>query len=330
VTPFTGHGGRLLAARRRWPNAPAPWIDLSTGVNPTSYPAPKASALDRARLPDPLRLLALETAAAAAFRVADPARVAAVPGAEAGLRLLPRLIGGDRVWIDGPTYGGHASAWKTHGAPRAQRAADADVAVVVTPNNPDGRVTTAAALLALADRLKARAAETGGGWLVVDESFADLDEDQSIAAAGHPRIVALRSFGKAYGLAGLRLGFVLGPPALLSRVRAAFGDWPVSADALTAGLKAYPDALWRQRARARLIRSGERLDAALRHAGFEIVGGTLLFRLARAKDAADRFEALGAAGILTRPFAYNPAWLRIALPQSAAWRRVEAALGAIL
>jgi cobalamin biosynthetic protein CobC len=334
VTPFTGHGGLLSAARRRWPTAPAPWIDLSTGINPTPYPAPRASRTDRARLPDPERTAALEAVAAAAFGIADPARVAAVPGAEAGLRLLPRLICGKSVWIDGPTYGGHASAWENHEASRAERAADADVAVVVTPNNPDGRITPAGDLLALADRLQARRTQAkrpyvGGGLLVVDESFADLDAPQSIAALGHPRIVALRSFGKAYGLAGVRLGFVLGPPDLLVRVRAAFGDWPVSADALAAGLKAYPDVGWRQRARTRLARSAAGLDAALRRAGFEIVGGTRLFRLARAEDAAARFQALGAAGILSRPFAYDPAWLRFGLPHPTAWRRVETALGAL-
>jgi cobalamin biosynthetic protein CobC len=324
MSGFTRHGGRLPAAMRTWPDARAPWIDLSTGINPRPYPAPRASHGARSRLPFPEETAALEAAAAATFGVADPAQVVAVPGAEAALRLAPQILGARTALVVGPTYASHADAWRRAGA---QPAADEDTAgavILVNPNNPDGRLHPRGELIALADRLAAR-----DGWLVVDESFADTLACDSIAAAGHGRIVALRSFGKFYGLAGLRLGFILAPAALAAEVRGRLGDWPVSADALAAGRAAYADSAWADKARARLARHAARLDARLRAAGFEIVGGTPLFRLTASDDAARRFEALCAVGVLTRPFADHPTWLRFGLPAPWAQRRVDAALGSL-
>src|SRR5690606_12235203 len=103
---FRRHGGRLGQARAAFPHAPEPWLDLSTAINPEGWPGSRASAADLARLPDPQALAELEIAAARAFG-ADQARVAAVPGAEAGLRLLPAATGAKSVTIASPTYGGH-------------------------------------------------------------------------------------------------------------------------------------------------------------------------------------------------------------------------------
>jgi len=319
---FSNHGGQLQAAMRAWPQGPAPWVDLSTGINPHPYPAPRASAMARGRLPFPEETASLEALAGIAFGMGDPERVLATPGAEAGLRLLPEVLSIGTVLIAGPTYASHADAWLGAGAQTVDREEQARVVVLVNPNNPDGRLYTQGELLALADRLAAR-----DGWLIVDESFADVTAEPSLAAQDHPRVVVLRSFGKFFGLAGLRLGFVLGPPELIRRLRRRQGDWPVSADALAAGLAAYADGDWMRRTRARLVRDAAWLDSRLERAGFEIIGGASLFRLAKAADASDRFQTLCACGILTRPFADQPTWLRFGLPQSWARRRVEIALG---
>jgi len=203
---------------------------------------------------------------------------------------------------------------------------DQTAVVVVNPNNPDGRLLARARLLQLH-----RAAAGRGGVLVVDEAFAEVTPQFSvadIAGTGEAeRLLVLRSFGKFYGLAGLRLGFIVGAPRLMARVRAAIGDWPVSVDALVAGLAAYADRAWAERTRVQLARSARRLDELLGEHGFEIVGGTSLYRLARAEDAPARFERLAAAGILTRPFQYDGSLLRFGLPGSAdAWRRLREAL----
>lgn len=315
---FLRHGGRLAAAKRAFPDAPAPWLDLSTGINPRPWKGARATPADLARLPDPEAVAALEAAAARAFGVAAD-RVAAVPGAEAGLRALPRLLGARSVAVVSPTYGGHAEAWRQAGARVETIPADqltstaAEAVVVVNPNNPDG---------AQHDTL-----EPSGRWLIVDESFVETAPQLSVAPRAGGRLVVLRSFGKFYGLAGVRLGFVIAEPGLAARVAAQFGDWPVSAEAMAAGTAAYVDVAWRERTIRRLARDAARLDAMLTAAGFEILGGTSLFRLTASPDAQARFTRLAEQGVLTRPFPEQPTWLRFGLPKT--WSRLAAALEAL-
>ncbi|KRA75517.1 threonine-phosphate decarboxylase [Caulobacter sp. Root656] len=318
---FLGHGGRLGAARAAWPDAPTPWLDLSTGINPRPYPIPALGPETWSRLPDPESLRRLERIAAAAFGVEDPARVVAAAGSEALIRLLPRLLTARCVAIPARTYGGHADAWKVAGAEVVDPGdPTADLRVLVNPDNPTGRVLSADQVLDLAD-----------GPLLVDEAFADVDPARSVAVpagtTGHEGLMVLRSFGKFYGLAGARLGFLVAEPDLATGVRRALGDWPVSGPAIAAGLAAYADTAWAAQTRLRLIGDAARLDVLLDGAGFEIVGGTTLFRLARAADAPRRFEALARAGILTRPFPWDETLIRFGLPgPQADWLRLADAL----
>ncbi|KSB90707.1 threonine-phosphate decarboxylase [Caulobacter vibrioides] len=317
---LSGHGGRLAAARARFPDAPAPWLDLSTGINPRPYPVPPQAFEDWGRLPDPDDLARLEAVAAEAFGVDDPARVVALPGSETAIRLLPKILPRGRVSLPLPTYSSHAHAWRRVGSELVADPAQADVCVVVNPNNPDGRSLAPEAVLMLGQR-----------GAVVDEAFVECELSLSVArfagAPGHERLVVLRSFGKFYGLAGLRLGFVVARPALARRLRDTLGEWPLSAPALAAGLAAYPDMAWADATRAGLADAAARLDALLAGAGYEIVGGTSLFRLVRAADAMRRFETLAHAGILTRPFDHDASLLRFGLPGSdAEWARLAAAL----
>lgn len=312
---FSRHGGRLAAARAAFPAAPQPWLDLSTGINPRPYPARPAGREARARLPDPEALRGLEAAAAAAFG-APPAQVTAVAGSEAAIRLLPDVLGARRVAIAVDTYGGHAEAWRAAGAQIVARPQEADAWVVVNPNNPDGRTVAAAELLASADER----------WTVVDEAFVETAPELSVAGQAGGRLIVLRSFGKFFGLAGLRLGFVVAAPGVTGRLRARLGDWPLGADALAAGQAAYSDAGWADRTRQRLARDAARLDRLLTESGLQPVGGTSLFRLARANNARAVFLRLASAGILCRPFD-DPHLLRFGLPgRPADWARLAAAL----
>jgi cobalamin biosynthetic protein CobC len=312
---FSRHGGRLAAAAAAFPAAPQPWVDLSTGINPRPYPAPAASRSARARLPDPESLRALEAAAAAAFG-APAERVTAVPGSETAIRLLPDLLGVRRVAIAPDTYGGHAEAWRAAGAEVVEERDDAQARVVVNPNNPDGRTTSADDLLASAT----------SRWTIVDEAFVETTPKLSVAAQAGGRLIVLRSFGKFFGLAGLRLGFVVADASITARLRAKLGDWPLSADAIAAGQAAYADAAWTDRTRRRLTRDAARLDGLLTGAGLEPLGGTSLFRLARAPNARSMFLRLARAGILCRPFE-APDLLRFGLPgRPAEWARLAEAL----
>jgi cobalamin biosynthetic protein CobC len=328
LTTATRHGGGLMKAAAAYPDAPRPWLDLSTGINPEPWRGPRAPEAELNRLPDPGALAALETAAASAFGSA-PERTAAAAGAEAAIRLLPLLLGVRSVEIVGPTYGAHAEAWRAAGvatrliAPDQAATSQAGVLVIVNPNNPDGRLTRRADLIAMA-----RERSAAGRWLVVDESFIECAPGDSVSDLVEPGLIVLRSFGKFYGLAGVRLGFMLAAPGLIARLRALLGDWPVGADALIMGRGAYADADWRRRTEAALAERADRLDDVLSRAGFHIVGGTSLFRMTRTPNAALWFQHLCRAGVLTRPFDHTPDGLRFGLPSERDLPRLMHALEA--
>ena len=325
------HGGSVAAGRRLFPNAPEPWIDLSTGINPFPYSAMDLPPHAFSRLPEPDDLAALEAAASDAYGASPLAAAVAAPGTQCLISLLPHLFRYRRVRIIGPTYAEHARAWTAAGSavscspglPETELdPAGADVVVLCNPNNPDGRTAAPARLLGLAARMAA-----AGGLLLVDEAFADLEDGISLAPyLPRPGLIVLRSFGKTYGLAGLRLGFALAPQAEAAAIREALGPWPVSGPAIAIGRKALADAPWRRQARARLDAACRRLDRLVPAAGLKTIGGTRLFRLMEG-DAQGCFARLGGAGILIRRFPEHPGWLRFGLPgHEQHWQRLEAAL----
>ena len=320
---FTYHGGDLGAARMAYPSAPEPWIDLSTGINAQSYPLPPFDPALWTALPEPGAIAGLEATAARAYGC-TPECVVAAPGTQALIQWLPHLAPARRVGILGLTYGEHASRWSAAGAEvSVVQDLDAlrglDVAVVVNPNNPDGRLVAAADLADLAGRV---------GLLVVDEAFADVMPSGCSLVPNLPeRTIVLRSFGKTYGLAGLRLGFAIASGARADSLRRAVGPWAVSGPAIAIGCEALGDAPWLGRTRLRLAAAAGRLDHLLTARGATIVGGTPLFRLAEVDDARRWFDGLARAGLLVRPFVERPRALRFGLPYAEAqWVRLEAAL----
>ena len=322
------HGGALDVAHRLCPDAPAPWVDLSTGINPHAYPLPDLAPEVWTRLPDSDSLAGLEAVAASRYG-AKPETVVAGPGSQALIQTLARIAPKGAVAALGPTYRGHEEAFAAAGIRLSEAAsldalAEVDVAIVVNPNNPDGRVASRIDLLDLHERLAPR-----GGWLIVDEAFADFESQaESLAPVLPPKgTVALRSFGKAYGLAGLRLGFAIASPDIAEALRAALGPWPVSGPAIAIGGQALADPDWTAGISVRLGADAARLDALLKTIGWRTIGGTCLFRLAAKADADVVFRRLLAAGILCRPFAGAPDRLRFGIPaKETHWERLSAAL----
>lgn len=297
------HGGDLGEVRRRFPDAPLPWIDLSTGINPVPYPVPPLPQESWTRLPTREAEEHLLAAAAARYGVHDPATIVAAPGTQALIQILPRLVPKSRVAVLEPTYEEHALCWAAEGHQLVER--DSDVTVVVNPNNPTGRLLTPAEL------------RNRRGLLVVDEAFMDfLPPEASITPDLPPETIVLRSFGKAYGLAGVRLGFAIAAKEIIGRLRQMLGPWSVSGPALEIGRRALEDSAWLQASAGRLEADGRKLDALLVSAGFGIEGGTALFRLARHRDASGMAEKLGRQGIYVRAFPKEPTWLRFGLPGS--------------
>jgi cobalamin biosynthetic protein CobC len=322
------HGGDLDGARRRFPDAPQPWVDLSTGINPIGYPVPPLEPELWAQLPQQSDLRSLEAVAACAYRIAPGAEIVAAPGTQTLIQWLPRLLSAKRVGILATSYHEHAATWRASGAAvetvsELSALADFDVSILVNPNNPDGRLIAPADLQPLAQHFAGK-----GGLLIIDEAFMDVAPDQSFAPHLPGRGgVMLRSLGKIFGLAGLRLGFAITGPEFARTLRQALGPWPVSGPAIGVGTLALQDSHWLMRAIERLARDAARLEEMLGGAGFTVGGGTLLFRLAADPNAAGWFDRLGRAGILVRRFDERPEQLRFGLPGSdAAWERLATVL----
>jgi cobalamin biosynthetic protein CobC len=319
------HGGDLAAARQMFPDAPEPFIDLSTGINPHPYPVPELSSALFERLPNRADVRRLAAVAAQCYAAPSAGHVLPAPGTQILLPQVAALVPPGRAAILRTTYAEHRRAASLAGhsvteVSNADQLGRADLAIVVNPNNPDGRLVERATLLAIADGLRPH-----GGLLVVDESFADVAPPGASLAgdSGQGNIVVLRSFGKFFGLAGLRLGFALAAPSLVDRLDAMLGPWAVAGPALFIGEKALADGAWKLQTLTRLTEAVARLDKMLTDAGLEVVGGTSLYRLTRSLDAGQLFAQLGRAGILVRRFSEEPTWLRWGLPRNEnEWRRL--------
>jgi len=282
------------------------------------YPITDLPAETWARLPTRQQEQALIEAAAARYGVGDPATLVAAPGTQALIQLLPRLVPKSRVAVLGPTYEEHAHCWtrQGHDVTVVSDFQPADVTIVVNPNNPTGKLLTPGMLSR--DR----------GLLIVDEAFVDfLAPGASLASNLPTNTIVLRSFGKVYGLAGARLGFAIAEKTIADRIRDELGPWAVSGPALEIGRRALSDAAWLKASAARLMTDGVRLDTLLVSSGFEILGGTALFRLARHPEASSLIDKLGQHGIHVRRFAREPHWVRFGLPANdTEFSRVAAAL----
>ncbi len=331
------HGGNIAAARAHFGEPQGGWLDLSTGINPDAYP------FDESRLAQPVwsalpqfdRIATLIEAARVAYCVPQAASIVAAPGTQALIQVLPRVLMHARtglpaaqVAIVGPTYSEHAITWARSGAEvreisslRAVSSAD-DIVVAVHPNNPDGRLFAVEDVVRVQRVLGAR-----GGALILDEAFADVVPGLShIDRTGDGGIIVLKSFGKFYGLAGVRLGFAMADGDVAARLSVELGPWAVSGPAIEIGIEALADRAWAQRARGEVSARAARLSTLLVGAGFRLIGSGGLFVLVAHPDARTRHDALCRLGILTRRFERYPTWLRFGLPRELDLPRVAAAL----
>jgi cobalamin biosynthetic protein CobC len=324
------HGGDLSEAVARYGGPIEAWLDLSTGINPLPWPVP-AEPLQTSlhRLASKADETTLIEAARMAYRVPPGADIAIAPGTQALIQWLPHLAAAGTVAIIGPTYSEHAIAW-SHGGREVMTCEDirkipaqARHAVIVNPNNPDGRTIPLDIIADTAGVLRQR-----DGWLVIDEAFVDVEPGLSAAAlCAELPVLILRSFGKFYGLPGVRLGFAIAAPGAIGQLRNALGPWAVSGPALSIGAAALRDESWATNTRKSLRLNAARLDALLRSAGCEVVGGTALFRLIRHADAAALHERLARQHIWCRRFEWAADLLRFGLPaDDAGFGRISKAL----
>jgi cobalamin biosynthesis protein CobC len=305
------HGGGIDAAAAQYGGSRADWIDLSTGINPVPFPIGNLPTDSWTALPDATAQQALIHAARRFWQIQGDAAVLAAPGASALIAQIPMLRPAGSVDIPQPTYNEHWAAFQAAGWQQTTDMPDARV--LVHPNNPTGDWHSTDALTA--------------PMTVVDESFCDIAPDRSLLTeTPRPGLIVLKSFGKFWGLAGLRLGFAIGHPDDISQLAQILGPWPVSGPALHIGTQALQDTTWAETTRQRLNTDADRLDRLMTGAGATLNGGTPLFRLYHVPDAAQWQDQLARHHIWTRIFPYSRHLIRLGLPAPQHWTRLEAAL----
>lgn len=321
------HGGDLGEAMALFGGAREAWLDLSTGINPFAYPVRTQPAALWKSLPEQRAMEALLAAARKAYHVPDSLDIVAGPGTQALIQWLPRLVPvpAGTVGIISPTYVEHERAWRQAGhrvVPlRPGRPLESGLrhAVLVHPNNPDGKWVNPADARVLGEHVAAQQ-----GWLVIDEAFVDTAPERSLTTAlADLPVITLRSFGKFYGLAGIRLGFAIGPKAIIASLREALGPWPVSGMAIALATGALADQDWAEAMRQRLGEEADALDRVLLRYGFVTQGGTPLYRMTRS-PAPGMHAALAGQRIWTRAFDWDPGLIRFGLPPGPAARETLA------
>lgn len=325
----TFHGGDLTDAGQRYGTQAPAWVDLSTGINPTPYPIPDITSAAWHRLPAAELETNLLKSARNYYNLSDNAALIAAAGTQSLIQILPYLKDPTEVAIITPTYAEHQICWQRAGHRITECNSLTDVpdtctiVILVAPNNPTGTVYDIDDLTELSKKLPPR-----GGLLVIDEAFMDVSPDYSFGSAlPGTGVIVLKSFGKFFGLAGVRLGFAAGDHNLITQLKDRLGPWAVSGVAMEVALKAFNDTRWITQTRNRLAADRKRLENMLSKAHLTVLGGTDLFSYVRAEQALQMYEHLCQNHILIRPFANTPDKLRFGHPASANdWDRLAEAL----
>ncbi len=318
------HGGERAIIRERYPDVTGQWIDLSTGVNPIAYPwidKISKSELNEVSgfLPDQDLVTACRDAWTGYLGANNPNDWCLAAGSQSVINLFPQLFPDHSVCLPDPTYGEHVRVWLnedrsitrfTSGDIENFEFPSHAVVIITNPNNPDGRCYAPYDLLDLAASLKAK-----DSYLVIDEAFCDGAPEQSLATFSLPdNVLIMRSFGKFFGLAGLRIGCVRAAPELRKKLQTLLGPWPVNGVALLVAQYALLDAPWIETTRERLRSNSDRLNSILTRNGLEVIGSTDLFNLVSSDNAEQIADHLAHHAIYTRTFLEHKNHIRFGLP----------------
>lgn len=345
--PLT-HGGQLQTLIDRFCIVREKWLDLSTGIAPWAYPIPVIPERYWRELP-----VVAETLLAIAKNNYQTDNLQVCAGSQAVIRVLPKIWRDSKncqekerqtcIWLPAVGYKEHEKSWRDNGfrvrhyevLPTPSELTENNVVVVINPNNPTGELYPRQQLLELRDDLDIK-----NGWLIVDEAFMDSFPDsdavpgriagnQSVAAqTGYDNLFVLRSFGKAFGLAGIRLGFVSAHPRWLARLADVTGPWSVNGPALFIAEQALGDSAWQAEQKKRLQSQSERLGLLLEETFCSSVSGTSLFQTVALADAQSRFENLCEQGVYVRLCDEKNA-LRFGIPDHQQYPRLEAVLSSL-
>ncbi|TXR53641.1 aminotransferase class I/II-fold pyridoxal phosphate-dependent enzyme [Reinekea thalattae] len=266
-SPQPLHGGDLPFAANYYGIEQHKWLDLSTGINPQAYPVAEIPSEVFAHLP--YRQSAFTEAVIDYY---GSENFLSVSGTQSAIQQLPNLLNKKNsypVLLPSLGYSEHQQHWLKAGNSAAFYCAEsgekmlADIdqqlaknsrqhLVIINPNNPTTVQVTAQQLLYWAAQL------SGDAKLIVDEAFIDASENISLLQltdiddALKEKLIVLRSFGKFFGLAGLRIGFVFASPEIVRDLQQELGIWQINGPAQWLATQAYRDRDWQQQARTSL------------------------------------------------------------------------------
>jgi len=263
------HGGDIISASQHYDIPIDQWIDLSTGINPEPYPVIDILGDISAQAFECLPYLQTDFLDSAGAYYLGPdydeaddhrRRLLAVPGSQSVIQILPACLAKLPVILPELGYQEHVHAWREAGAElafydalelsTAKDQIDSLIAhnpaqhlLVINPNNPSGLQFSIQQLNIWAQQL------SGEGYLIVDEAFIDTQPENSLLAqAPINNLVVLRSFGKFFGLAGLRLGFVFANENLCAQLQHRIGPWSINGPAQEIATHALQNTAWQQQA----------------------------------------------------------------------------------
>jgi histidinol-phosphate aminotransferase len=206
----------------------------------------------------------------------------------------------------------------------AMAAIDADIAFVCNPHNPSGTVVSREALRAFLQHCRARL-------VVVDEAYIDFVDDPeatTLVAEAAGKLVVLRTFSKIHGLAGARVGYLVGSPEVVGVLRTVRPPFSVGAMAQAAALAALADKDHSRMVRREVRLGRQRLHGLFTAAGYEVVPSQANFVLVLAPKAAELCARLEQGGVSVR-LGSNlgcPGTVRVSVPAAPGFALLERAL----
>ena len=156
---------------------------------------------------------------------------------------------------------------------------DVDIVFLCNPNNPTGRLIPEGLLKRIISVCKEKKIT-----LVLDECFISFTRGNSMQGFLHPDFLILRAFTKMYGMAGIRLGYLLGCPETLKEIAPYGSEWSVSTVAQVAGIGALSQEGWEEKTRQEVEKQRDRMKRELENMGFSVIPGEGNFLLVRGRE----------------------------------------------
>ncbi len=331
------HGGQVYQLAKQLGRSVETLLDFSASVNPLGPPVSVVRAMRDAvsecqHYPDPysedLRLCLSQE------HGIPGASILVGNGSAEIIRILPQALALRHACIVGPTFGEFEHSlrlagvrctgvdavsaqryvppfekivdvleeWRRASARKGHKAGMHKNAVFLChPNSPTGRRLSRRDLQQIVDTV-----HRIGCWMIVDEAFVDWCPSHSLMKdiAASPRLLILRSFTKFFAIPGIRLGYVVGEPAVVESIRKYLPPWSVNHVAQVAGVVALADSRFRQRSQQFMQEERPRLIARLRRiSGLRVIpsqANFVMVEVFNGRSPQDIVERLWAQGMLVR------------------------------